>query len=121
MPPEPSYLVGRYSEIENEIDNLDVPVNAAPGALKWQCRVPLQCKSYVHENDYVVYSSLLVAICVELNPAAVHALAKKAHRGLDREAHTAAVDALLRLADVDADGRVSEDDFVAYVRDAALL
>ena len=65
MPPEPSYLVGRYSEIENEIDNLDVPVNAAPGALKLLCRVPLQCKSYVHENDYVVYSSLLVAICVE--------------------------------------------------------
>ena len=23
MPPEPSYLVGRYGEIENEIDNLD--------------------------------------------------------------------------------------------------
>ena len=70
MPSEPSYLVGRYSEIENEIDNLDyleyyVPINAAPSALKLLCRVPLQCKSYVHENDYVVYSSLLVAICVE--------------------------------------------------------
>ena len=23
MPPEPSYLVGRYGEIENDIDNLD--------------------------------------------------------------------------------------------------
>ena len=30
MPPEPSYLVGGYGEIENEIDNLDnliLPIN----------------------------------------------------------------------------------------------